>query len=119
MSSSSPDACQRTGSGAMDAACSPPPRCGESCAALVASRPVADLVALDLPGGPAFVDALRRAWDAGDAVCPIDSRLPRPAVDALFAAVAPSWVVGPDGDRRRLERGRPVEGGDALVVPTS
>ncbi len=38
-----------------------------------------ELVALDLPAGPGFVDALRAAWDAGDAVLPIDPRLPGPA----------------------------------------
>ena len=36
-------------------------------------------VALDLPGGPGFVSALRRVWDDGDAALPIDPRLPAPA----------------------------------------
>lgn len=53
--------------------------------------------------GLAFVDALRRAWDAGDAVLPVDPRLPsataRALVDRLGAA--------------------PVVDGDALVVATS
>ncbi len=80
-----------------------------------------ELVAIDLPGGPEFVAALRRAWDAGDAVLPVDQRLARPAKDALFDVLAPSLVVGPSsagrGDRRA--GGRPVEPGDALVVATS
>ena len=54
--------------------------------------------------GRAFVDALQRAWAERDAVLPIDPRLPRPAVDALLAAMRP------DDD---------VEDGDALVVATS
>ena len=41
------------------------------------------LVAVDLPGGPAFVDALRDVWDAGDAAFPVDQRLPHGAKAAL------------------------------------
>ena len=62
------------------------------------------LVPLRLPGGPAFVDALRRAWDDGDAVLPIDTRLEQPAVDRLLATM-------------RIDE--PVDDGDALVVATS
>ena len=51
-----------------------------------------------------FVDVLRRAWDAGDAVLPVDPRLPAAAARALVAAMRP---------------GDPVEDGDALVVATS
>src|SRR4051794_27172793 len=32
--------------------------------------PMPDLVAIDLPGGPAFVEALQRTWDVGDAALP-------------------------------------------------
>jgi O-succinylbenzoic acid--CoA ligase len=62
------------------------------------------LLPLDATPGPAFVDALRRAWDAGDAVLPVDPRLPAPAVAALLDAMRPDV---------------PVEPGDALVVATS
>ena len=62
------------------------------------------LVPLRLPGGPAFVEALRRAWDDGDAVLPVDTRLPPAAVDRLLESM-------------RLDE--PVEDGDALVVATS
>jgi O-succinylbenzoic acid--CoA ligase len=77
-----------------------------------------DLVALALPGGPAFVDALRRIWDDGDAAAPIDPRLPAPARAALLDALAPARVVEGDGEHR-LAGGRPIEPGDALVVATS
>jgi O-succinylbenzoic acid--CoA ligase len=79
---------------------------------------MAELVALDLPAGPRFVDALRSAWDAGDAVLPIDPRLPGPAAERLVAALRPSAVVTGDG-RTGLDGGLPVEPGDALVVATS
>lgn len=62
------------------------------------------LVAIAEPPGPGFVEALVRAWDAGDAVLPIDPRLPKAAVDGLLAAMRP---------------GEAVEPGDALVVATS
>ncbi len=78
----------------------------------------AELIALDLPGGPAFVDALRRAWDAGDAVCPLDRRLPQAARTALAHRLRASIVVETAGTHR-LDDGVPVEPGDALVVATS
>lgn len=62
------------------------------------------LVAVDAVPGPAFVDELRRIWDRGDAVLPVDPRLPVPARAALLDA---------------LRTGEDVEEGDALVVATS
>ncbi|HKA02810.1 MAG TPA: AMP-binding protein [Acidimicrobiales bacterium] len=78
-----------------------------------------DLVALDLPGGQAFVTALERAWDDGDAVAPLDPRLPAPARAEVLRVLAPTAVVGTDSERRPLAGGRPVEDGDALVIATS
>jgi O-succinylbenzoic acid--CoA ligase len=77
-----------------------------------------DLVAVDLPAGQAFVDALHRAWDRGDAVLPVDHRLSRPAVDRLLDGLRPATVVDGDGDHPRTD-GLPVIDGDALVVATS
>src|SRR5215213_10466748 len=62
------------------------------------------LVVVPAEGEQAFVDALRRAWDAGDAVLPLDPRLPHPAAQAVLEAA-------------RVDE--PVEPGDALVVATS
>lgn len=78
-----------------------------------------ELVALDLPGGPGFVDALRAVWDTGDAAAPLDPRLPRPARESLLDALRPSRIVASDGGQHRLTGGQPVEEGDALVVATS
>lgn len=80
---------------------------------------VRDLLAFELAPGPAFVDALRAAWDAGDAVLPLDPRAPRAHTDAVLAAMRPSAVVDADGARHPLTGGLPVEDGDALVVTTS
>ncbi len=79
---------------------------------------MSELVALDLPAGPAFVDALRAAWDAGDAVLPIDTRLSRAAVERLLDALRPTRIVSQRGDVPR-PGGIPSEPGDALVVATS
>jgi O-succinylbenzoic acid--CoA ligase len=57
-----------------------------------------------MPGGLAFVEALQRAWDDGDAVLPVDTRLPPAAVDRLLESML-------------LDE--PVQEGDALVVATS
>src|SRR5664280_993999 len=77
-----------------------------------------ELVALDLPAGQAFVDALLNTWDAGDAVLPLDQRLPRPAVRLLVDTLRPSTVVDADGMHSR-GGGVPTAPGDALVVTTS
>ncbi|HEX4903083.1 MAG TPA: AMP-binding protein [Acidimicrobiales bacterium] len=61
------------------------------------------LVALEARG-QRFVDELRSAWDRGDAVLPVDPRLPRPAADALVAA---------------MRAGDAIDPGAALVVATS
>jgi O-succinylbenzoic acid--CoA ligase len=81
--------------------------------------PVPDLVALDLPGGTGFVDALQAIWDTGDAAAPLDPRLPPAARRLMLDALRPSRIVSSDGDQHRLPDGLPVEEGDALVVATS
>lgn len=79
---------------------------------------MAHLVALALPAGPAFVEHLRRTWSDGNAVLPVDLRLPEPARRRLLEAMAPTVLVDEAGHHPHAG-GREVEGGDALVVPTS
>jgi o-succinylbenzoate---CoA ligase len=79
---------------------------------------VANLVAVDLPGGPDFVDAVRRSWERGDAVLPLDRRLPASARDELLRALRPTHVYDAQG-LTPLTGGRPVEHGDALMMATS
>jgi O-succinylbenzoic acid--CoA ligase len=62
------------------------------------------LVPLVATGDREFVDALRRTWDAGDAVLPVDPRLPAAATDAV---------------RTAMRAGDDVDDGDALVMATS
>lgn len=102
--------------------CGPPEvvrRIGASGSAADSLPPVAELVATLAEGGSDFVDRLRRAWDRGDAVLPVDPRHPAPAVRALLAALRPTCWEDPDGSRRPLPDGVPVLEGDALVMATS
>ena len=80
---------------------------------------MADLVALAVPGGPAFVDALRRAWDEGDAVFPVDLRLPDAQQRRVLRAMAPTRLIDAAGEATTLGGARPVEPGDAVVIATS
>ena len=58
-----------------------------------------DLVAVALPAGPAFVVALQRIWDRGDAALPVDARLPPPARRPLLDAMAPASLLDVDGEQ--------------------
>jgi O-succinylbenzoic acid--CoA ligase len=79
---------------------------------------VPELVAIDLPGGPEFVSAVRSAWDRGDAVLPLDQRLSRTAQLAVIRQLRPARILRPDGTER-VPGSAPVQSGDALVVATS
>lgn len=76
-----------------------------------------ELVALDMAPGPEFVDHLRRVWDDGDAVLPLDPRLPSAARAAVLAAGRPTIVRDQTGST--IIDGDPVEPGDAVVIATS
>ena len=77
------------------------------------------LIALDLPGGPDFVTALQRAFDDGDAILPIDQRLPPSARQRLIEQLRPEIILTPDGAVAAGSPGRPVADGDAVVIATS
>lgn len=79
---------------------------------------VRELVALLLPGGPGFVEAVRRAWDAGDAVLPLDPAAPRAHTERLLVALRPTAVETEEG-HASLSGGEPVDEGDAVVIATS
>lgn len=77
-----------------------------------------ELVAIALEG-TAFVDALQRAWDDGDAVLPVDPRLAAPARTELLDAMHAARLIDEQGGAHVLTSGRAVEPDDALVVATS
>ena len=70
-----------------------------------------------MPCGDAFVTRTKRAWDDGDAIFPLDQRLPPPARTAVLEAIKPT-VIATERDDIRWH-GLPVETNDAVVVATS
>jgi len=88
-------------------------------------EPMAELVALNLPGGPGYVEAIKRIWDAGNAFAPVDPRLPAAQAKKVMAALAPTAVIEAAGDgvsateMRSVSAGQSVDAGDALVIATS
>jgi O-succinylbenzoic acid--CoA ligase len=76
-----------------------------------------DLVAVALPR-PAAARAVVAAWEAGEAVLPLDPAAPAPELARVLAAARPTHLLDGDG-RRRLPHGEPVEPGVAALVATS
>ncbi len=77
-----------------------------------------DLVAVVEPPGPGWLQVIRELWDAGAALLPVDTRLPRGEIDALLARARPTVILGGDGWQRRRD-GIATDPGVALVVHTS
>ena len=77
------------------------------------------LVALDITPSHNFLDLLNKTWDEGDAVLPIDQRLPQSAKQQLVKDLGASWIVANDGNKVKLDNGYQVDEGDALVIATS
>jgi len=46
--------------------------------------------------GQGFVETLSRIWERGDALMPLDPRLPDAARDSLIAALAPTRIIEAD-----------------------
>lgn len=78
---------------------------------------VNELICLDMPCGHMMVNRIRRAWDEGDAVFPLDQRAPQILKEKLVAAVRPTRIASVDGER--AWDGDGVEPGDAAIIATS
>ncbi|MGA1436887.1 MAG: class I adenylate-forming enzyme family protein [Ilumatobacteraceae bacterium] len=76
------------------------------------------LTALDLPGSTEFVHALQMVWERGDAVFPLDRRLPTATQESLLQRFGAASIITEQGESS-LSGGTPVEPDDALVVATS
>ena len=85
---------------------------------LTPARDMPKLTALNLPGSPDFVHALQSVWERGDAVFPLDRRLPSAAQRSMLQGFGVATVISEDGETA-LSDGEPVEPGDALVIATS
>jgi o-succinylbenzoate---CoA ligase len=75
------------------------------------------LVLISLPP-PEATEAVRRAWDRGDAVAVIDPKSPRARVTALIDAIRPTHLLDASGTGS-VEWGEPVSRDVAAVVTTS
>lgn len=88
--------------------------------ALLAYLPMSSsvaLVAIALPR-PAAARAVVAAWEAGEAVLPLDPDAPPAERKGILAAARPTHLLDAEG-RRRLPGGEPAEAGLAAVVATS
>ena len=81
------------------------------------AKGVNELIALDMPCGPQMVDRIRKAWDEGDAVFPLDQRAPQAMRTRLLNAASPTRIA--TTQEETTWPGRPVETGDAVVIATS
>jgi O-succinylbenzoic acid--CoA ligase len=77
------------------------------------------LVALDMPASVDLANHVRKAWDSGDAVFPIDQRLPQSAKQSLITQFKPSVVIDETGNSVELPNSEPTTHKDALVIATS
>ncbi|HEV2893232.1 MAG TPA: AMP-binding protein [Actinomycetota bacterium] len=75
------------------------------------------LVAIALPR-PAAARAVVAAWEAGEAVLPLDPEAPAAERKGILAAARPTHLLDGEG-RQRLPGGEPAEAGLAAVVATS
>ena len=80
---------------------------------------MARLIALDMPASKAFVELVQLVWSNGDAVLPIDQRLPIANKKLLIDAMAPSEIFDANFTSSSVANGRPMQDGDALVIASS
>ena len=72
-----------------------------------------------MPASTTFVDLVQGAWSNGDAVLPIDQRLPLTSKKMLMDSMAPSEIINASFTASSLPNGRPMQDGDALVIASS
>ena len=72
-----------------------------------------------MPASKTFVDLVQRAWSNGDAVLPIDQRLPLAGKKMLMDTMAPSEIIDASFSTSSLPNGRAMQEGDALVIASS
>jgi O-succinylbenzoic acid--CoA ligase len=77
------------------------------------------LIALNMPASSEFTNHVRNSWESGDAVFPIDQRLPQAAKDSLIKQFKPSVVIDSSGTSVKFSDSEPTQHNDALVIATS
>jgi o-succinylbenzoate---CoA ligase len=77
------------------------------------------LVAVRMPGGPRFVEAIRRIWDRGDAAAPLDPAAPDAFTARALDVLAADAILDDEGEEQPLDGAHPAENGDAVVILSS
>jgi O-succinylbenzoic acid--CoA ligase len=68
--------------------------------------------------GPALAEVVRAAWDAGEAIAPINPRLTAPERAAVVDLIRPTQIHDADG-RRSLDGGAPTAADVVAILTTS
>lgn len=76
-----------------------------------------ELVALDLPRGPKWLEAVAGLWDSGVAILPLDDRLSAAEHRRIVDLARPTWILQATGPE--VFAGAPVDPGVGAVVATS
>ena len=76
-----------------------------------------ELVALDLPRGPAWLEAVAGLWNSGVAILPLDDRLSAAEHRRIVDLARPTWILHERG--AEVFAGLPVEPGVGAIVATS
>lgn len=77
----------------------------------------APVVAIALPA-PRAADAILQAWEAGEAVLPLDPAMPAPELRDVMDRLRPTHLLDSTG-RHELSEGEPTGNGIAAIVRTS
>lgn len=77
------------------------------------------LIALAIPAGPGYIEAIEAIWADGNAIAPLDDRLPPAEAERVLDSLRPDAVLGTDGELRPRAGGLATDEGDALVIATS
>lgn len=78
-----------------------------------------ELLAVDVPAGPVWVDIIRRCWSQQVPFLPLDVRLSGPERRALLDRAQPAAVLDAGGEVTVFGGSAPVSEGVAVVVATS
>jgi O-succinylbenzoic acid--CoA ligase len=78
-----------------------------------------ELLAIDLPAGPAWIDLVRELWEEGIAFLPLDRRLADPERRALVDRARPAAVLDATGGTTLFGDAGRLSPGTAVVVATS
>jgi hypothetical protein len=76
-----------------------------------------ELVALDLPRGPKWLEAVAGLWNSGVAILPLDDRLSASEHRRIVDLARPTWILQATGPE--VFAGAPVDPGVGAVVATS